>query len=93
MDLSFNIYEEDDEQSGQTATKPKRDENVVVEAIQIVRFVKSTVGRKQRDVIDNIKVSYPSMTYERALKIAKFKAEKLGNCIVVEKLERIIGNY
>jgi hypothetical protein len=33
------------------------------------------------------------MTYERALKIAKHKAKILGNCMVVEKIERIIGSY
>ena len=92
MDLSFDIFEEDNEQRGRTAAKPLHDETLVVEAVQIVRVVKKTVG-KSREVLDTIKVTYPSMTYERALKIEKHKAKILGNCMVVEKIERIIGSY
>ena len=91
MDFEFDIFAEDTQEQSQA--KPKRDETVVVEAVQVVRIVKSTVASKTREVIDTIKVTYPSMTYERALKIAKFKAQKLGNCMVVEKLERVVGSY
>lgn len=69
------------------------EESQVVEAIQIVRVVKSTVGKRSRAVLDTIVVNYPSMTYERALKIARHKAKMLGNCMVVEKLERLVCSF
>jgi len=92
-EITFDIFAEDTEQTKSNTSNTKRDETCMVEAIQIVRIVKATVASKKREVLDTIKVEYPKMTYERALKIAKFKAEKLGNCMVVEKLERIVGTY
>lgn len=70
----------------------QNDDSVIVEALQIARNVKTTMGTR-REIIDTIKVEYPKMTYERALKIAKHKAKLLGNCYVVEKLERIVEGY
>jgi hypothetical protein len=92
-ETDFDIFAEDTKPKiEQESRKPLHDETLVVEAVQIVRVVKKTVG-KSREVLDTIKVTYPSMTYERALKIAKHKAKILGNCMVVEKIERIIGSY
>lgn len=65
------------------------DVSLACEAIQIVRIVKTTMG-KRRDILDTIKIDGARMTYERALKVAKMKASTLGNCMVVEKLERIV---
>lgn len=75
------------------ASKPLQHETLVVEAVQVIRMVRSSSGHKSREVLDTIKVTYPSMTYERALKIAKHKAKMLGNCMVVEKIERIVDGY
>jgi hypothetical protein len=92
-ETDFDIFAEDTKPNiEQASRKPLHDETLVVEAVQIVRVVKKTVG-KSREVLDTIKVTYPSMTYERALKIAKHKAKIFGNCMVVEKIERIIGSY
>jgi hypothetical protein len=68
------------------------DLSVVCEAIQIIRLKKS-VMTTHREVIDTIKIDGAKMTYERALKITKFKAQKLGNCMVIEKFERINCSY
>lgn len=70
----------------------KSDDGLIIEAIQIARNVKTTMG-KRREIIDTIKVDYASMTYERALKIAKHKAKMIGNCFIVEKCERVIEGY
>ena len=70
----------------------KKEDFATVEAIQVIRVIKGTVG-KRREVVDTFLVSYPSMTYERASRLAHAKARILGNCMVVEKLERIVGGY
>ncbi len=86
----------DDELTSSPAPKAKEQnvqtENLFVEAIQIVRIERTTMGTR-RHIIDTIVVKGAEMTYERALKIAKFKASKIGNCMVVEKLERILEQY
>lgn len=90
----FDLFsDEQPQQESVKAGKPSVDETLVVEAVQIVRLVKTASGRKSRNVIDTIVVSYPSMTYERALKIAKHKARMIGNCMVVEKMERVVECY
>lgn len=99
MDLNFpiNIFA-DDEEISSTPSKTNRQEqetmrsDTFVEALQIVRIEKGVMGRR-RNIIDTIVVNGAQMTYERALKIAKHKASTLGNCMVVEKLERIIEEY
>jgi hypothetical protein len=62
-----------------------------VEAFQIVRIVKMNIGQPKRVIIDTIMVSEGMENYcrERALT----KAEKIGGCMVVEKFEKIIGQY
>lgn len=90
----FDIFADDETPKTQpNSAKPQRDETIVVEAIQVVRMVKSVNGVRSREVLDTIKVTYPSMTYERALKIANHKARILGNCMVIEKCERILDGY
>lgn len=95
QDWGFDIFASATPSPQTEARKPEptKDESLSVEAIQIVRFVRNTVGGKRREVIDTIVVSYPQMTYERALKIAKHKAGLIGNCMVVEKIERVVGSY
>lgn len=95
QDWGFDIFASDTTSPRTEARKPEptKDESLSVEAIQIVRFIRNTVGGKRREVIDTIVVSYPQMTYERALKIAKHKAGLIGNCMVVEKIERVVGSY
>lgn len=84
--------------SGNVATSETKkqvtitDSSLVCEAIQILRVLKSVMGNR-RECIDTIKIDGAKMTYERAMKIAKAKAEKIGNCMVVEKLERVIVTY
>jgi len=94
MENSFDLFGSDMETSDIAVSKKEtiNDISVVCEAIQIVRLVKSVMTTR-RDIIDTIKVDGAKMTYERALKIAKMKAEKVGNCMVVEKLERVIASY
>ena len=93
-ELGFDIFADEPTPKPEAKeSQPLRDETLVVEAIQIVRFVRTTMNTKRREVLDTIKVTYPSMTYERALKIAKHKAKMLGNCMVVEKIERIVDGY
>lgn len=90
----FNIFADSSpEPEIKPASKPLQDETLVVEAVQVIRMVRSSSGHRSREVLDTIKVTYPSMTYERALKIAKHKAKMLGNCMVVEKIERIVDGY
>jgi hypothetical protein len=98
MDFNDNETETDfdifaDDEAPKAKGKPQRDETIVVEAIQVVRMVKSVNGVRSREVLDTIKVTYPSMTYERALKIANHKARILGYCMVIEKCERILDGY
>lgn len=93
-DLGFDIFAEEPTSEPQAGeSKPLEDHTLVVEAIQIVRFIRTAMSSKRREVLDTIVVSYPAMTYERALKIAKHKAKMLGNCMVVEKIERVIDSF
>lgn len=94
MENSFDLFGSEMETTQIAVSKNEtiNDISVVCEAIQIVRLVKSVMTTR-RDIIDTIKVDGAKMTYERALKIAKMKAEKVGNCMVVEKLERVIASY
>jgi hypothetical protein len=94
MENSFDLFGSKLETTEIAVSKNEtiNDISVVCEAIQIIRLVK-TVMTTRRDVIDTIKVDGAKMTYERALRIAKMKAEKVGNCMVVEKLERVIVSY
>lgn len=92
-ELGFDIFSADlSEEGGKHEPKEQKDYSLLVEAIQIVRISMTTVG-KRREVLDTIVVSYPSMTYERALKIAKHKAKMIGNCMVVEKIERVVDSF
>ena len=94
MENSFDLFGSKLETTEIAVSKNEtiNDISVVCEAIQIIRLVK-TVMTTRRDVIDTIKVDGAKMTYERALRIAKMKAEIVGNCMVVEKLERVIVSY
>ena len=94
MENSFDLFGSDMETADIAVSKKEtiNDISVVCEAIQIVRLVKSVMTTR-REIIDTIKIDGAKMTYERALKIAKMKAEKVGNCMVVEKLERVISSY
>lgn len=93
-DWGFDIFATDGPSETQAKKhEPATDDSITVEAVQIIRFIKTTVGGKRREVVDTIVVSYPKMTYERALKIARHKAKMLGNCMVVEKLERVVDGY
>lgn len=96
MDIDiFNCDNSELEKSIQpkaVSVEQNSNDSLIVEAIQIVKNVKTTMGNR-REIIDTIKVDYPKMTYERALKIAKYKANMLGNCFIVEKCERIVQGY
>lgn len=94
MENSFDLFGTEMETTQVTVSKSEKinDISVVCEAIQIIRIVKSVMTTR-REIIDTIKIDGAKMTYERALKIAKMKAEKVGNCMVVEKLERVISSY
>jgi len=70
----------------------KVDESLICEAVQIIRIVKGTMTNR-REVIDTYVISGGQMTYERAMKIATYKAKMLKNCMVIEKLERVIQSY
>jgi len=94
MENSFDLFGSEMETTQIAVSKKEtiNDISVVCEAIQIVRLVKSVMTTR-REIIDTIKIDGAKMTYERAMKIAKMKAEKVGNCMVVEKLERVIVSY
>jgi len=95
MENSFDLFGSDIQETNtiNAISKEKvNDISVVCEAIQIVRIVKSVMTNR-RDIIDTIKIDGAKMTYERALKIARMKAERIGNCMVIEKLERIVLSY
>jgi hypothetical protein len=95
MENSFDLFGADIQETNtiNAISKEKvNDISVVCEAIQIVRIVKSVMTNR-RDIIDTIKIDGAKMTYERALKIARMKAERIGNCMVIEKLERIVLSY
>ena len=69
------------------------DASLIVQEIHIARRIKTTVGYR-RDILDIIKIDERGgMSYERAIKIAKHKAGVLKNCMVVEKLERVVCTY
>lgn len=95
MEQKFNLFGGSIGNTFEVASekeKQAKDTTIVCEAIQILRVVKSVMGSR-RECIDTIKIDGAKMTYERALKIAKMKAEKIGNCMVVEKLERLVECY
>jgi hypothetical protein len=95
MENSFDLFGADIQETNTVNAISKEkvnDISVVCEAIQIVRIVKSVMTNR-RDIIDTIKIDGAKMTYERALKIARMKAERIGNCMVIEKLERIVLSY
>jgi hypothetical protein len=95
MENSFDLFGADiQEKSNAPAISKEKvnDISIACEALQIVKIVKGVMGSR-REIIDTIKVDGAKMTYERALKIAKMKAERIGNCIVIEKLERIVSSY
>lgn len=94
MENSFDLFGSEMETTQIAVSKNEtiNDISVVCEAVQIVRLVKSVMTTR-REIIDTIKVDGAKMTYERAMRIAKMKAEKVGNCMVVEKLERVIASY
>ena len=94
MENSFDLFGSKMETTEIAVSKNEtiNDISVVCEAVQIVRLVKSVMTTR-REIIDTIKVDGAKMTYERAMRIAKMKAEKVGNCMVVEKLERVIASY
>ena len=90
MENSFDLFGSNFEvEVEKTKQVENNDISLVCEAIQIIRLVKSVMTTR-REIIDTIKINGASMTYERAMKIAKMKAQKIGNCLVVEKLERVI---
>ena len=64
-----------------------------VEAIQIVRIVKGLLSKSRREVITTITIDGAKMTYERAKRVAEHKAQLIGNCMVVEKLERVTSTH
>jgi hypothetical protein len=95
MENSFDLFGGDIQETNNTPAISKEkvnDISIACEALQIVKIVKGVMGSR-REIIDTIKIDGAKMTYERALKIAKMKAERIGNCIVIEKLERIILSY
>lgn len=91
----FDLFGDDDFLSPETASKQSvaDEEPLTVEALQVVRIERNYNGQRSRVILDTIVVNYPSMTYERALKKALHKAKMLGNCMVVEKLERVVGSF
>lgn len=95
MENSFDLFS-----CGLNTEKPvsiptghtNNDISLVCEAIQIIKMVK-TVMQTRREIIDTIKIDGAKMTYERALRVANSKAKAIGNCMVVEKLERVVSAY
>ena len=64
-----------------------------VEAIQIIRIVKGVVSKTRREILDTITIDGSKMTYERAKRVAKYKADLFGNCMIVEKMERVTSTH
>ena len=62
-----------------------------IEAYQIVRIKKMTVGSPKREVVDTIYVRHGNV--ELAKERALCKANAIGNCMVVEKSEKIVESY
>ena len=94
-DNLFNFSEESDVKISASLVHKEnivKQDDCLVEAIQIIRITNGVMG-KRRDILDTIKVEGAKMTYERALRVAKYKAKMLGNCMVIEKLERIVQSY
>ena len=62
-----------------------------VEAFQIIRVRKSGSGELRREILDTI------MVYKGQVEVAQnkaiYKAKKLGNCMVMMKMEQSIGVY
>lgn len=94
MENSFDLFgaNMEVEVPNVSSKSENNDISLVCEAVQIVRIVKGVMGSR-RDIIDTIKVDGAKMTYERAMRVAKMKAEKIGNCLVIEKLERVVKYY
>lgn len=64
-----------------------------VEAIQVIRIVKGVVSKTRREILATIMIDGAKMTYERAKRVAKYKANLFGNCMVVEKMERVTSTH
>lgn len=95
MNNGFDLFGADLEskiEASNTEKKSVNDASIVCEAVQIIKVVKGVMGSR-REIIDTIKIDGAKMTYERALKIAKGKAQVIGNCMVVEKLERVVVGF
>lgn len=95
MDEKFDLMNFDAQEKIQSVSKKSEandDISLVCEAIQLVRLVKSVMTTR-REIIDTIKIDGSKMTYERAMRVAKLKAEKIGNCMVIEKMERVAYIY
>ncbi len=90
--MDTNVFDFDEPKAQLFASKNNELADHVVEALQIVRISKGVMG-VSRTILDTIKVEGAKMTYERAKRIALFKADKLGNCMVIEKIERVIKNF
>ena len=92
---SFDLFGLSADTTQETFNKKEEKNNdisLVCEAIQIVKIVKS-VMQTRREIIDTIKIDGAKMTYERALRVAKSKAQAIGNCMVIEKMERVAYIY
>lgn len=64
-----------------------------IEAIQVIRIVKGVVSKTRREILATIMIDGAKMTYERAKRVAKYKANLFGNCMVVEKMERVTSTH
>ena len=62
-----------------------------IEAFQIIRIKKSEMNEHRREVIDTIMV-YKGQV-ETAQKKAIGKARRLGNCMVMMKMEQTVGCF
>lgn len=89
MENGFDLFGSELQSEVVSTKKTSEELSLMCEAVQVIRMKKG-VMTTHREIIDTIKIDGAKMTYERALKIAKFKAQKLGNCMVVEKFERVI---
>lgn len=80
-----------------TATEKEKNEiapakEYVIEAYQIVRIIPNAqIGGKRREVIDTLTVKNGNV--ELTERNAKSKASKIGNCIVMAKMEMVIETF